>query len=112
MRLRQTERVPVHVVTAIQRESGESSSGAIIDLSLGGVHLISRAQLKPQERIVLKFKLQLAGQPMIVTENGIVRAERPGDAKTVPGGRGYGVQFVDMPPEDLLLLMHYISTLN
>lgn len=112
MRLRQTERVPVHVATAIQRENGESSSGAIIDLSLGGVHLISRIQLKLQERIVLKFKIQLAGQPMIVTENGIVRAERPGDTKSVPGGRGYGVQFVDMPPEDLLLLMHYISTLN
>ena len=112
MRLRQTERVPVHLVTAIQRENGDSSSGAIIDLSLGGVHLISRVPLSPQERIVLKFKIKLADQQMIVTENGIVRAERPGDTRAVPGGRGYGVQFLDMQPEDLLLMMHYISTLG
>ncbi|GAB6049481.1 hypothetical protein JCM16106_03250 [Hydrogenophilus islandicus] len=110
LRLRRSERVPVRIVCAVITKDGEAHGGVLLDLSLGGGLLATRHPLAVGEQITLKFKLNLVGSELILSVLAEVRSKRP--LEQTRDGDGYGVQFLDMTPEETLALLTYIQAVQ
>lgn len=112
VRLRRSERVPVRLVAAVVSDDNRAFGGVILDLSVGGGLLATRHPLKVGQRIQIKFKLEIAGTEIILAVPAIVRSERDIEDRTLEGARGYGIEFVDLTPEDTVALMTYIAAVQ
>lgn len=112
VRLRRSERVPVRLVAAVVSDDNRAFGGVILDLSVGGGLLATRHPLKVGQRIQIKFKLEIAGTEIILAVPAIVRSERDTEDRTLEGARGYGIEFVDLTPEDTVALMTYIAAVQ
>lgn len=112
VRLRRSERVPVCLVAAVVSDDNRAFGGVILDLSVGGGLLATRHPLKVGQRIQIKFKLEIAGTEIILAVPAIVRSERDIEDRTLEGARGYGIEFVDLTPEDTVALMTYIAAVQ
>lgn len=112
VRLRRSERVPVRLVAAVVSDDNRAFGGVILDLSVGGGLLATRHPLKVGQRIQIKFKLEIAGTEIILAVPAIVRSERDIEDRTLEGARGYGMEFVDLTPEDTVALMTYIAAVQ
>ena len=49
---------------------------------------------------------------IILAVPAIVRSEREIDDRTLEGAKGYGIEFVDLTPEDTVALMTYIAAVQ
>ncbi|HNQ47794.1 MAG TPA: PilZ domain-containing protein [Hydrogenophilus thermoluteolus] len=112
LRLRRSDRVPVRLVCAVLTEDGTPHGGVLLDLSLGGGLLATRHPLQVGETVTLKFKIDLAGSELILSVRAQVRSQRKLDAAHLRGGEGYGVQFLDLTPEETIALMTYIRAVQ
>ena len=112
VRLRRSERVPVRLVAAVVSDDNQAFGGVILDLSVGGGLLATRHPLKVGQRIQIKFKLEISGTEIILAVPAIVRSEREIDDRTLEGAKGYGIEFVDLTPEDTVALMTYIAAVQ
>jgi len=110
LRLRRSERVPVRIVCAVIRKGGETHGGVLLDLSLGGGLLATRHPLAVGEKITLKFKINLVGSELILSLQAEVRSKR--HLEQTRDGDGYGVQFLDITPEETLALLTYIQAVQ
>lgn len=112
VRLRRSERVPVRLVAAVVSDDNQAFGGVILDLSVGGGLLATRHPLKVGQRIQIKFKLEISGTEIILAVPAIVRSMREIDDRTLEGAKGYGIEFVDLTPEDTVALMTYIAAVQ
>jgi c-di-GMP-binding flagellar brake protein YcgR len=112
VRLRRSERVPVRLVAAVVSDDNQAFGGVILDLSVGGGLLATRHPLKVGQRVQLKFKLEIAGSEIILAVPAIVRSSREIEDRTLEGAKGYGIEFVELTPEDTVALMTYIATVQ
>lgn len=74
--------------------------------------LATRHPLKVGQRVQIKFKLEISGTEIILAVPAIVRSEREIDDRTLEGAKGYGIEFVDLTPEDTVALMTYIAAVQ
>jgi|YNPMSStandDraft_1061717.scaffolds.fasta_scaffold11955_3 c-di-GMP-binding flagellar brake protein YcgR len=112
VRLRRTERVKVRIVCAVLPEQGEPYGGVLLDLSLGGGLLLSRHVLGIGQRVTLKFKLPVGDNELILAVEAVVRSQRQIEQPNGQKENGYGVQFVDLAPEETLALMTYLQAVQ
>lgn len=112
VRLRRTERVKVRVVCAVVTESGEAHGGVLVDLSLGGGLLATRYSWNVGQRVTLKFKLPVGESELILGVNAVVRSVRQIEQPNGQKEPAYGVQFVEMAPEETLALMTYLQAVQ
>lgn len=112
LRLRRSERVPVRVVCAVITNDGAPHGGVLLDLSLGGGLLATRHPLHVGDTVTLKFKIDLGGSELILSVRAEVRSKRQLDPSAVRDGDGYGVQFLDLTPEETIALLTYIRAVQ
>ena len=112
VRLRRSERIAVRLVAAVVSDDNQAFGGVVLDLSVGGGLLATRHPLKVGQRIQIKFKLEIAGSEIILALSAVVRSVREIDDRTLEGAKGYGIEFVDLTPEDTVALMTYIAAVQ
>lgn len=107
--VRRSERVPVRIIAAIDMDSGQAS-GIIADLSTGGMSLATRSRnLEVGARATINFKIEVAGCTYIMKPACQVKAIRGNSSDLLEGAMVYGLQFCDLPAEDVLILGHLVA---
>lgn len=108
IKVRRGERVRLRVITAFELDNGKSGSGIIANLSVGGALLLSRsAEIAVGSAITVKFKLALGGVDYMVEIPGVVRAN-VANTDEPELGAGYGLQFNEVSPEDVLIISAFV----
>ena len=108
IKVRRGERVKLRVVTAFELDNGKTGSGVISNLSVGGAQLLTPStDIAIGGAITLKFKLLLGGMEYLLQIAGVVRANvaNPDEPDL---GAGYGLQFNEISPEDVLIISAFV----
>jgi c-di-GMP-binding flagellar brake protein YcgR len=106
--IRQGERARLRTITAFETDAGRKGSGIIVDISAGGCYFQSKSpDLLKGARLNLKFKLLIGTVDYVLDLPGYVRSMRPSD-DAPELGPGFGIQFVDVSPEDNLVLSSFV----
>lgn len=106
--IRKTDRVRLREIAAFETDDERRGAGVIIDLSCGGAFFVSKSpDIALGHRLILKFKLSVGSVEYVLDLPGYVRAARANDEEPALGN-GYGVEFVDVSPEDNLVLSSFI----
>lgn len=103
-------RAKVRLIAAVRNSAGTSQAGILSDLSTGGGSLLCDAPLGAKDaRIIVKFKVTVAGSEQLLQIPGIVRNIQPDHSSDKgPPKVMHGVQFVDVPPEDNVVLTAFV----
>ena len=106
--IRKGERVRLRAIAAFDTDDGRRGAGVIVDLSSGGAFVLSKsADLAMGCYLVLKFKVAIANIEYVLELPGCVRAVRDNEEEPALG-RGHGIEFVNISPEDNLVLASFI----
>jgi c-di-GMP-binding flagellar brake protein YcgR len=106
--IRKSDRVRLRSIAAFETDDDSRGAGVIVDLSCGGAYFVSKSpEVSLGRRVVLKFKVVIGAIEYVLELPGYVRSVRQYDEE--PNlGNGFGVEFVDVSPEDNLVLSSYI----
>ena len=108
LNIRKGERVRLRVIAAFDTDDGRRGAGVIVDLSSGGAFVLSKSsELTMGCYVILKFKVTISGIEYVMELPGYVRAVRDNDDEPTLG-RGHGIEFVNVSPEDNLVLSSFI----
>lgn len=108
IKVRRGERVRLRVITAFELDNGKTGAGIIANLSVGGALLLTRSpDIAVGAAITVKFKLVLGGIDYVVEIPGVVRAN-VANTDEPELGPGYGLQFNDVSPEDVLIISAFV----
>jgi c-di-GMP-binding flagellar brake protein YcgR len=102
-------RARVNLIAAITDAKGRTGAATLDNLSTGGCALFSKSPLgNREERIRIKFRVVVSEVEQYLDIEGIIRSVQrdieAGDNQPVQ----HGIQFVDLPPNDQLVLTAYV----
>jgi c-di-GMP-binding flagellar brake protein YcgR len=109
--VRKGARAKVKIIIAVGREDDVkfSASGTMENLSISGALLVTKSDLgKKGERIVVKFKLIVAGIESVLSVPCIIRAINVDYHPESNGENHFGVEFVDAQPQDMIVLSAFV----
>jgi len=106
--IRKSDRVRLREIAAFETDDDRRGAGIIVDLSCGGAFFVSKSpDVALGRRLILKFKISIGSIEYVLELPGYVRSARPNDEEPALG-KGFGVEFVDVSPEDNLVLSSFI----
>ena len=108
--VRKGARAAVKIIVAVLRESDDSfnAAGTIENISISGAMVVCKATLgKRGERILVKFKVMVAGVESFLSVPCIIRAVNA-DVDPAFGENKYGLEFTDVSPQDLIVLSAFV----
>ena len=108
--IRKGERARLRTIAAFDCDDGTRGAGVIVDLSAGGAYMLSKSpDLAVGKHLVIKFKVMIANLEYVLELPGCVRSVRPPHEDDDPAlGNGHGIEFLDVSPEDNLVLASFI----
>ena len=106
--IRKSDRVRLREIAAFETDDERRGAGIIVDLSCGGAFFLSKSpDIALGRRLVLKFKISIGTIEYVLELPGYVRSARANEEEPALGN-GFGVEFVDVSPEDNLVLSSFI----
>jgi c-di-GMP-binding flagellar brake protein YcgR len=109
--VRKGARAKVSIIVAVSRDDdpGFAGAGTMDNLSISGALLVSKTGLgKKGERIVVKFKLVVAGIESFLSVPCIIRAVNADRDPSSSGENHFGVEFVDVEAQDMIVLSAFV----
>lgn len=107
--VRNSARAKVRIIVAITDAGGQSRSAMLDNLSIGGCALFSKVELAQRdERIRIKFRFFVGEIEQYLDLAGIVRSVTFSSAAHEGHPFQYGVQFVDIAPNEQLVLTAFV----
>lgn len=106
--IRKTARVRLRTIAAFETDDKRWGSGVVVDMSCGGAFFLSKSpDISQGTGLILKFKLTIGSVEYVLELPGQICSVRASEEE--PGlGMGYGVKFVDVSPEDNLVLSSFV----
>jgi hypothetical protein len=106
--IRKCDRVRLRAIAAFETDDDRRGAGVIVDLSSGGAFFASKSpDIAIGRGLILKFKVVIGSIEYVLELPGYVRSVRPNEEEPALGS-GFGVEFVDVSPEDNLVLSSFI----
>ncbi|MBE9610368.1 flagellar brake protein [Chitinilyticum piscinae] len=108
--LRKSLRVNTRLIASVsnaRRGDAPSASARMINLSAGGAMLESRDLLGEKgDELLLGLRIPAAGESHTLSVRALIRNIH--EAEVSHEGQGYGLEFVELPMAERLILEHYI----
>lgn len=109
--MRKGARAKVKIIIAVGRDDDAkfSAAGTMENVSISGALLVCKMALgKKGERVLVKFKLIVAGIESFLTVPCIIRAINVDYHPEASGENHFGVEFVYAEPHDMIVLSAFV----
>ncbi len=106
--VRSGERVKLRTIVAIELGDKSITSGVIVDMSIGGALMMSRSpDIAKDMRPMIKFKIDVGTVEYLMELQAQICSVRASE-EDADLGQAFGIRFVDVSPEDNLVLSAFV----